>query len=104
MAKTRGDFTEVLLRKQVLGPDQLEEARGVSQQTGAKVGAPLVKLGYAPKKRVPPAVAEFHGMQFVDLTEVSIPPAVVELVPESVARENVVLPLSQDGAILKIIM
>jgi type IV pilus assembly protein PilB len=33
-----------------------------------------------------------------------VPPAVVELVPESVARENVVLPLAQDGPILKIIM
>ena len=43
-------------------------------------------------------------MQFVDLTEVTIPPAVIELVPESVARENVVLPLSQDNGVLKIIM
>ncbi len=50
------------------------------------------------------AVAEFHGMQFVDLTEVTIPAAVVELVPESVARENVVLPLSQENGALKIIM
>ena len=50
------------------------------------------------------AIAEFHGMQFVDLTDVTIPPAVIELVPESVARENVVLPLAQDSGVLKIIM
>src|SRR5207237_3980381 len=31
-------------------------------------------------------------------------PAVVELVPESVARENVVLPLAQEDGALKIIM
>ena len=43
-------------------------------------------------------------MQFVDLTDVTIPPSVVELVPESVARENVVLPLSQENGALKIIM
>ena len=43
-------------------------------------------------------------MQFVDLTELEIPKAVIELVPESVARENVVLPLSLEGNILKIIM
>jgi type IV pilus assembly protein PilB len=104
MAKARGDFTEILVRKQVLGPDQLEEARGVAQQTGVKIGDALVKLGYATQEQVTTAVAEFHGMQFVDLNEVSIPPAVVELVPESVARENVVLPLAQDGMVLKIIM
>jgi type IV pilus assembly protein PilB len=104
MAKSRGDFTELLVRKQILGPDQLEEARGVSQQTGAKLADTLVKLGYATNEQVMTAVAEFNGIQFIDLTEVTIPPAVVELVPESVARENVVLPLAQDGPMLKVIM
>ncbi len=42
-------------------------------------------------------------MQFVDLTELEIPTAVIELVPESVARENVVMPLSLEGNTLKII-
>src|SRR5204862_3538117 len=35
---------------------------------------------------------------------VTIPPSVIELVPESVARENFVLPLSQENGALKIIM
>src|SRR5262249_14394077 len=47
---------------------------------------------------------EQHGMQFISLAEVTIPQSVIELVPESVARENVVLPLTQEGAALKIIM
>jgi hypothetical protein len=57
------------------------------------------------------AVTEHYGMQFVDLAalgveapEWSIPGAVIELVPESVARENVVLPLELEGNTLKIIM
>src|SRR5262249_15476429 len=50
------------------------------------------------------AVAEFHGLAFIDLSEVTVPPAVVELVPESVARENVILPLAHEGGALKIIM
>jgi type IV pilus assembly protein PilB len=104
MAKARGDFTDILLRRQVLSPDQLEEARSIGQQTGAKLNETLVKLGYATTEQVISAMAEFHGMQFVDLTEVTIPAAVVELVPESVARENVVLPLSQENGALKIIM
>src|SRR5438046_1739465 len=104
MAKSRGDFTEILIRKEILSPDQLEEARGMQQQTGAKLQATLVKLGYATTEQVMSAIAEFHGLQFVDLTEVTIPPAVIELVPESVARENVVLPMSQENGTLKIIM
>jgi type IV pilus assembly protein PilB len=104
MAKARGDFTEILIRKQILSPDQLEEAKGLQQQTGAKLPEALVKFGYATHEQVMTAVAEFHGLQFINLEEVTIPPAVVELVPESVARENVVLPLSQENGALKIIM
>jgi type IV pilus assembly protein PilB len=104
MAKSRGDFTDILVRKQILSPDQLEEAKGIMQQTGAKLPDTLVKLGYATTEQVMTAIAEHSGMQFIDLSEVTIPPAVVELVPESVARENVVLPLVLEGPVLKIIM
>ena len=104
MAKPRGDFTDILLRRQLLSPDQLDEARNIQQQTGAKLTDTLVKLGYANTEQVMSAVAEHHGLQYVDLTEVTIPAAVVELVPESVARENVVMPMSQENGALKIIM
>jgi type IV pilus assembly protein PilB len=104
MAKTRGDFTDILIRRQVLSPDQLDEAKNLQQQTGVKLQDALVKLDYATMEQIMTSIAEFHGLQFIDLTEVTIPAAVVELVPESVARENVILPLSQDNGALKIIM
>src|ERR1700732_4885078 len=104
MAKKSGEFTEILIRRQTLSPDQLSEAKAMQQQTGAKLQETLVKLGYVTAEQVMSAMAEFHGLQFVDLTEVTIPSSVVELVPESVARENVVLPMSQDNGTLKIIM
>src|SRR5262249_20212196 len=105
MAKqSRGDFTEVLVRRQTLSPDQLQEARNLQQQTGAKLQDTLVKLGYCTADEVMSAVAEFHGLQFVNLAEVTIPNAVIELVPESVARENVILPMAQENGALKIII
>src|SRR5437660_11305811 len=105
MAKsTRGDFTEILIRKEILGPDQLAEAKTLQQQTGAKIQDALVKLGYASAEEIMSAIAEFHGLQFVNLAEVTIPAAVIELVPESVARENVVIPMAHEHGALKIIM
>ncbi len=104
MAKNRGEFTDILVRKQVLSNDQLGEARSMAQQAGIKINEALLKLGYATTEEVMSAIAEFHGMQFVDLKEITIPPSVVELVPESVARENVVLPMAQEDGALKIIM
>ncbi|HCK40810.1 MAG TPA: pilus assembly protein PilB, partial [Planctomycetaceae bacterium] len=45
-----------------------------------------------------------HDYEFVDLNNVPIPPAIVELVPESVARENVVIPFSEDDHKLKVVV
>src|SRR5438046_8856980 len=103
MAKGRGDFTDILIRKKVVGPDQLAEAENVANSTGVKLQDALAKLGYVTHQEVMSAIAEHHGMSFVDLNEVEIPKAVIELVPESVARENVILPLSLEGNTLKIL-
>jgi type IV pilus assembly protein PilB len=104
MAKARSDFTDILIRRQILSPDQLEEARSLQKQTGVKLPDALTKLGYATPQEVMSAIAEHHGLQFIDLSEVQIPPSVIELVPESVARENIVLPMAQDNGALRIIM
>jgi type IV pilus assembly protein PilB len=104
MAKQRGDFTEILIKRQILGPDQLSEAKAMQAQTGAKLQDAIVKLGYASNDDVLSAIAEFHGMQFINLQDANIPPSVIELVPESVARENVVLPMSQENGTLKIVV
>ncbi|HSQ54258.1 MAG TPA: GspE/PulE family protein [Gemmata sp.] len=103
MAKARGDFTDILLKKKILGPDQLAEAEKLATSTGVKLQDALAKLKYATPEECMSAIAEKHGMQFVNLTELEIPKPVIELVPESVARENVVLPLSLEGNTLKII-
>ena len=79
MAKARGDFTDILVRRQVLSPDQLDEARGLERQAGMKLPDAIVKLGYASPDQVMSAVAEHHGLQFVDLTEVTIPPAATQV-------------------------
>src|SRR6476661_2021352 len=103
MAKARGDFVDILIRNGTVGPDQLEEAERLASGTGVKLQEALVKLNYATQTEVMSAVAEFHNLQFVNLEEVEIPKAVIELVPESVARENVVLPLALEGNVLKVI-
>src|SRR5439155_11260092 len=85
-------------------PDQLNEAKAMQQQTGAKLQDAIVKLGYATNEEVLSAIAEFHGMQFVNLQDVTVPPSVIEQVPESVARENVVLPMSLENGTMKVVV
>ncbi len=99
MAKSR-DWTEILIRRGIIGPDQLEEA----QRAGGAVEDSLVKLGYAEAEDIIKAKAEQHGLPFIELREIEIPPSVIELVPESLARENIVMPLAQGSGTIKVIM
>jgi type IV pilus assembly protein PilB len=103
MAKARGDFTDILIRRKIIGPDQLSDAENYANSHGLKLQDALIKQNYATANEVMSAIAEKHGMEFVDLTDLEIPKAVIEMVPESVARENVILPLNLEGNTLKII-
>ena len=100
MAKSR-DWTEILVRRGVIGPDQLKEA---NRMESVAVEEALVKLGYADADDIMKAKAEQHGLPFVELKEIEIPASVIELVPESLARENIVMPLSQQSGIIRVIM
>lgn len=103
MAKANRDFTDILVRSGVLSPDQLEEARGLATSTGIKLPEAIAKLNYATADEVMKAIAEHHNLDFISLVDVTVPQPVVEMVPESVARENRVMPLSAEGNILKIV-
>src|SRR5690606_10027800 len=98
------NFADILIRQRIISADQLAEAKKISKESRKSVAEELIRLGYASGDDVMRAMAQEHGLDFVDLNEVVIPPAVVELVPESVARENAVLPLAEDHGTLKVIM
>ena len=104
MATSMGDFTEILVRQGVISNNQLAEAVQMAKGSGIKVGDALIRLGYATSEEVMRAIAQQFGYDYVDLNEVNIPPSVIELVPESVARENAILPMDERDGSLKVIV
>ena len=104
-AKKMRTYIDILIAQGVVSPDQVTDANEMARQSGGKVQDALVHLGYATSDEIVEAVAEEHGLESVDLKQVTIPPAVVELLPESIARENVVIPLAEDpdGALTVVI-
>lgn len=104
MPSSGGDYTEILIRKRIISAEQLADAKRLAKESGKKVQDELVRLGYASSDDVMRAMAQEHGLDFVNLKEVAIPPSVIELVPESVARENAILPMSEDNGSLKVIV
>src|SRR5580692_7850786 len=103
MAKANRDFTDILIRNGVVSSDQIEEARALAASTGIKLADAIIKLNYGSPDEVMKAIAEHHNLEFISLADVTVPQSVVEMVPESVARENRVMPISADGNVLKIV-
>jgi type IV pilus assembly protein PilB len=101
MAKQARDWTDILIKRGVIGPDQLKEAQRMGN---VSLEEALAKLGYADPTDIMKAKAEQHGRPYIELKEIEIPPSVIELVPESLARENIVMPLSQESGTIKVIM
>jgi len=97
-------FSEILIRRGLLSQDQLQEAVSMRESSGIRLEEALVRLGYATSEEVTQALAEEHDLDFVDLSQVQIPSHVIEMVPEGVARENIVLPLAEADGRLKVIV
>ena len=91
------EWLEKMIADGVISADQLAEAEGIAAQRGISPEDALVQQEYVAADVIGKAKAEAYGFEFVDLEGMEISPSVIELIPESVARENVVLPLSMQG-------
>ncbi len=98
------DFTDLLLRRGVVSLDQLSEATSVARDTDISVGDAIIQLGYADPDSVYRAIAEFHKLDYVDLSAERIPDEIIQLVPESVARENSIIPYKDEDDALHVLV
>lgn len=96
------DWIDRLLANGTISDEQLEEAKELAASLGIKVEDALVKLEYASPSDIGQSQASQFGYDFIDLATIQIPSSVIEMVPESVARENTVIPISRedDGSLV----
>ncbi len=103
MAAQNG-FSKFLLNSGVISQEQLDDALKSAKESNVSVRDSLVSLGYATAEEVIEAVAHHSRIEYVNLTKIEIPDDIVELMPESVARENAVLPISESDGQLKVLI
>ena len=84
-----------MTRKWLGWPGQLNATNpNDAASLGVTIESALVRLEYVDPERIGQAKAAAFGYKFVELDGLEIPHTVVEMVPESVARENMVMPFS----------
>lgn len=96
------DWLQKLVKEGVIGSDQLGEAKEMASSLGIKLEAALIKLEYVSSEDIGRAQAAQFGYEYVTLEGREIPHSAIEMVPESVARENVVIPVALEGSAIKV--
>ena len=95
-------FSKLLISEGIISAEQLAEASRVSGSSGTKVHDEIIKLGYAPPEKVMAVLGKAYRLAVMDLTGMTVPQEVIELLPESVARENTIFPLAEMGSALRL--
>src|SRR5438309_3483201 len=101
MSQRLGDL---LVKEKVITPEQLEQAVRMQKESGSRLGAALVKLGFLSDEDVTNFLSRQYGVPAINLSFFEIDAAVVKLIPHETAKRYQILPLSRVGASLTIAM
>src|SRR5256885_14635578 len=93
---------EILVRENLISPQQLREALDYQREHGGRLGYNLVKLGLVSDDMITAVLSRQYGGPSVNLGLVDIEETVIRLVPEEVGQEDSVLPLLRVCATLSL--
>jgi type IV pilus assembly protein PilB len=91
---------ELLLRDQIISPEQLQRAQEESRKSGDRLGNALIKTGAIPEEDLTQFLSKQYGVPAVNLAEFDIDPEVISLVPKDVATRHRVVPVNRAGSSL----
>ena len=95
---------EILVRENLISPQNLREALDHQREHGGRLGFNLVKLGLVSDDMITAVLSRHYGIPSVNLDLFNIDAAVLRLIPQEVAQKHAVLPLSRVGATLTLAM
>lgn len=95
---------EILVRENLITPEQLRETLEFQRAHGGRMGSNLVKLGYISDDVVTAVLSRQYGVPSINLDLFQIEKSVIKLISEEVAQKYTVLPISKNGATLTLAM
>jgi type IV pilus assembly protein PilB len=101
-AKTQLD--ELLLAQDLVTEEQLADARRVASESGRSLGRVLIELGYLEESALVAILAAQLGLEYIDLSEATIDPSAIALVPEATARRHKCIPVRFESGRLIVAM
>ena len=99
-----GKLGEILLKENLITPDQLKQALDHQKANGGRLGNSLVKLGFLNDDEVTAVLSRQYGVPSINLAYFEVDPNVTRLIPMDTASKYQVLPLSRVGSSLTLAM
>ncbi len=93
---------EILIDERLLNPTQLENALAEGKKRNLRLGSALVSLGILSEDNILDALSSQTGLKKIDLSKIIVDPAVGKLIPEGLARQFKMVPLSLVDGILTV--
>jgi type IV pilus assembly protein PilB len=95
---------EILVRENLVTPQQLREALDYQRASGGRLGSNLVKLGMISDDVITAVLSRQYGVPSINLDLFSIEDEVIKLISQEVALKYTILPISKVGATLTLAM
>src|SRR5215212_10530163 len=95
---------EILVRENLVTPQQLREALEYQRTNGGRLGSNLVKLGIISDDVITAVLSRQYGVPSINIDLFQIEDEVVKLISQEVALKYTVLPISKVGATLTLAM
>ncbi len=95
---------EILVRENLVTPQQLREALDYQRTNGGRLGSNLVKLGMISDDVITAVLSRQYGVPSINLDLFHIEDEVIKLISQDVALKYMVLPVSRNGSTLTLAM
>ncbi len=100
----RPPIGEILMKRNKITRQQLDEALKIQQNDHSFLGEILVKLGIVDERDIVVALVVQCGLPYISVNKYDIDPAILNLIPPEIARENHLIPLDRIGDVVSVVM
>jgi len=104
MAKQRRHLGEILYKAGLVEKQALINAIKTSKSNNKRLGQVLLELGLINEDTLTKAIAKQHGLEYVNLDKITIPPDAFKLIPEEIIKRHKILPLGMNNGRLKVLI
>jgi len=95
---------ELLIERGIITRSQLDKALRVQRDKGGLLGQVLVVLGFAGEEEIAQALTVQYGFPYLPLQNYELNKAIVQLIPENVARQYCLVAVDKIGDTLTVAM